>query len=135
MLPVETKLPEEDMGPPNVEVAVPYKTILPEPMILPWTANWALGVVVAPMPVLPVGSITKDGVDVPTVRSPAKVVVPMPILPPSPESTNKAGVLVSVLVPTLKSPQTSSLYLGVVVAMPRLPPNNQELPEAVVLLT
>ena len=109
------------MGVEKVEEAVaPKTTMLPEPMMLPWTAKVSLGVLEA-MPVLPVGSMTKYGVLVPTVRSPAKVVVPMPTCPPLPELINKIGVFVSVLVPKLMSPQTSSKYLGVVVPMPTLP--------------
>src|SRR3989339_48831 len=63
------------------EAAVPYKAMLPLPMILPATDNCSLGVVVAPIPVLPVGSIKKYWVLVPMVNSPAKVVVPMPTRP------------------------------------------------------
>ena len=94
-----------------VEVAEPYKTILPEPMIFPWTANCSDGLVVA-MPTLPNASTTKEGVVVPTVKRPDKVVVPMPIFGPAPESTKNAGIisveLVAVLVPKAMSPQTSS---------------------------
>ena len=35
-----------------VEVAVPYNTMLPEPMMLPWTASFSLGVELA-KPTLP----------------------------------------------------------------------------------
>ena len=70
-----------------MEVAVvPYITMLPEPMIFPWTAKVAEGVVVA-TPTLPTGSTINLGVLVPTVNKPAKVVVPMPILGPFPELT------------------------------------------------
>ena len=60
-------------------------------MMFPWTAKVSLGVLEA-MPVLPVGSITRYGVEVPTVKSPAKVVVPMPSLP-SEKSANKMGLV------------------------------------------
>ena len=76
------------------------------------------------MPVRPKGSTTKDGVLVPTVSKPARVLVPMPICGPLPVLTKKAGTIellvVAVLVPTLKLPQTSKVYLGEVVAMPKL---------------
>ena len=77
---------------------------------MPTRANW---------------STTIDGVVVPTVNKPYKVVVPMPILGPAPVSTKKAGIcsveLVAVDVPKAMSPQTSKVYLGVEVAMPTLP--------------
>jgi len=60
---------------------------------------------------------------VPTVnKAVPNVVVPMPTPPdPVPESTYSNGTLVFVEVPIAISPQTSSLYLGEVVAMPTLP--------------
>ena len=74
------------------------------------------------MPTRLKGSTTRAAVVVPTVKRPAKVVVPMPILGPAPVSTKKAGTisveLVAVLVPKAISPQTSKVYRGELVAMP-----------------
>src|SRR3989338_877824 len=69
--------------------------------------------------------MTKLGVVVPTVNKLVdKVVVPMPTCGPLPVLTKKAGTMellvVAVLVPTLKLPQTSKVYLGEVVAMATL---------------
>ena len=108
---------------PKVEVAVvPYKIILPEPMISPLTASWAEGLVVA-RPTRLNWSTTKAAVVVPTVNKLFdKVLVPMPTCGPLPELTKKAGIMpvdeVAVLVPTAKLPQTSNKYLGEEVAMP-----------------
>ena len=77
------------------------------------------------MPTLPAGSTTNLTVLVPTVNKLFnKVLVPMPICGPLPELTKKAGIMallvVAVLVPTLKLPQTSNKYLGLEVLMPTL---------------
>ena len=69
--------------------------------MLPWTAKVSDGVLVA-IPTRPSGATTNLGVVVPTVKSPASVVVPMPMRP-SETSTNKlAEVYLSEL--TVRSP-------------------------------
>ena len=64
------------------------------------------------MPVLPVGSMTKYGVDVPIVKSPAKVVVPMPSLP-SEKSENMMGLEENIPEETVKSPAKVELALTI----------------------